>query len=85
MYEIGDYIRQKRKLSTGIQKGNTCYYLVGSMPIELTHEKMSGFSLIHASNTWPTLQEAIGALLSIGITEFQLPDCSWYHQFQAAK
>ncbi len=78
MYEISEYINRKRTLSTAIQEGNHCYFLVGSMPLELTHEKISSYGLIHASNTWKTLPEAIDALLAIGITRFQLPNCSWY-------
>ena len=70
------------KLSTAIQhysyNGNEGYSLVGSMPISLTHEKRNTYSSVRVSNTWPTLAEAIQAVIDAGITRFQLPDCTWY-------
>ncbi len=85
MYEIGDFIRQRdkcHKLSTGIQRYPSGRYgIVGSIPAELTHESTSGtpqWPPVRVSNSYNTEEEVINALLEAGITEFQLPDCSWY-------
>jgi hypothetical protein len=79
MYEISDYLRHKIKLSTGILRcPNGRYTLVGSIPIELTHEYESGFTTGRKSNMYDTEAEAIKALLELGITHFQLANCQWY-------
>jgi hypothetical protein len=81
MYEISEYVNRKRKLSTAILRYPTGRYgLVGSMPIELTVEVKHPLSWPppRESLVWDTEQEAIDALLSIGITEFQLSNCQWY-------
>lgn len=83
MSDYNDLVRYtKAKLSTAIVKYPTGRYgLVGSMPIELTNEKQNSIGqTIHDSMVWSTEQDAINALLNIGITEFQLCDCSWYKQ-----
>jgi hypothetical protein len=80
MSDYNDLVRLiNTKLSTAIQKYPTGIYgIVGSVPVELTHEKESGYSIIRVSNTYPSEQAAIDALLSVGVTKFQLSDCSWY-------
>ena len=84
MYEIGDFIRHQdkgAKLVTAIQRYPSGKYgFVGGIPIELTHESESGtpqWPPVRVSNVYETEQEAIQALLDIGITRFQLSDCSW--------
>lgn len=42
------------------------YQLCGSVPVEL------------AESRWDTEQEAIDALISIGVERFQLNNCTWY-------
>ena len=85
MSDYNDLVRLvNAKLSTVIQKYSmNCklagkYGIVGSIPIELTHTRRSGYSTIRVSNVYDTEQEVIDALLSVGYTKFQLSDCSWY-------
>ncbi len=73
------------KLPTAIQKITEKsalwygkYVLVGAIPIELTTEKTTMFGIQHSSKCFDTQQNVINALLKIGITRFQLDDCSWY-------
>jgi hypothetical protein len=67
------------KLSTAIMRYPTGRYgIVGSIPIELTEEYRSGFTVGRTSRTYETEQDAIQALLGVGVTSFQLSDCSWY-------
>lgn len=82
MSDYNDLVRfTKTKLSTAIQKYPSGKYgIVGSMPVQLTHERESGYSTIRVSNTYATEQAVIDALLAIGVTEFQLSDCSWYEK-----
>ena len=55
------------------------YGFVGAVPVALSVAKPSYSSPDNRiSNHYDTEQEAIDALLSIGITRFQLSDCSWY-------
>jgi hypothetical protein len=55
------------------------YGLAGSIPGELTELDPRAFSPgQRKSMVWNTEQEAIDALLAVGITRFQLADCSWY-------
>ena len=55
------------------------YGLVGSVPVELTEENPKSFTPgARKSMVWQTEAEAIAALLAIGVTRFQLADCSWY-------
>ncbi len=82
MYEISEYINRKRKMSTAILKCPTgVYTIVGSVPIELTVPDTRSYTPgARKCLTWGTEQEAINALLSIGMTEFQLPNCQWYQE-----
>lgn len=65
------------RMSTAILKYPTGRYgLVGSVPGQLT--EIRGSSPYPQSRAWNSEQEVIDALLSIGITKFQLADCSWY-------
>jgi hypothetical protein len=79
MYEISEYVNRKRNYSTAILKYPSGKYgIVGSVPIELTRKVESGYQLIDVSKVWNTEQEVIDELLAIGVTKFQLADCSWY-------
>ena len=80
MSDHNDMVQLLRaKLSTAITKYPTGRYgIVGSIPLALTHVRQSGFSEIRASNVWDTEAEVIAALLSVGVSEFQLSDCRWY-------
>jgi hypothetical protein len=53
--------------------------IVGSVPVALTKER-GGMFPGRDSMVWATEQEAIDALLSVGVTRFQLADCSWFKQ-----
>ena len=68
------------KMSTCIQKYPSGRFgLVGSVPAELTKpDEKSLCPGARKSMVWETEGEAIAALLKIGITKFQLPDCSWF-------
>jgi len=60
---------------------NGRYGLTGSIPIELTMESDSPYSVgVRVSKVWDTEQEVIDALLEIGITKFQKADCTWYRK-----
>jgi hypothetical protein len=75
-----------RRLSTGIQKYPSGKFgIVGSIPIELTEPYTSGFTQGRASRVWEALQDVIDALTGLGITRFQLPDCSWYDESHATR
>jgi len=53
--------------------------IVGSVPYELTEPNREALNPgTRKSKVWATEQEAIAALLEIGMTEFQLSDCSWH-------
>ena len=54
------------------------YGIVGSVPYELTKEIKNPFGSKRSSMSWDTEQEVIDALINVGITKFQLNDCSWY-------
>lgn len=54
------------------------FALAGSVPKALTRPSGSAFSPDPVSQVWDTEEEAIRALLSIGVTRFQKADCSWY-------
>ena len=59
------------------------YGLVGSIPYALTEPSTHGtphIPPVRASLVWDTENEAIRALLALGITRFQLADCSWYQE-----
>ena len=64
--------------STSIQKYPSGKYgIVGSIPYELTKHR-GGLFPGRKSMVWDTEKEVIEALLKLGITKFQLADCSWY-------
>lgn len=68
-------------LPTAITKYPTGKYgIVGSIPLQLTRERVSAFQKIRVSMVWETEQEVIEALLKVGIQRFQLADCSWYNR-----
>ena len=80
MYEISEYVNRKRKYSTAIIKCPPgVYTIVGSVPVELTTMRESGYQMVPVSKVWTTEQEVIDALLSINVTQFQLSDCTWYN------
>lgn len=69
------------KLPTAIIKYPTGKYgVVGSMPIELTEDRTSGYGKVKGSKLFTTELEVINALLGVGITNFQLSDSSWYKE-----
>jgi hypothetical protein len=53
------------------------YGFAGSVPVELTEEPRGLFGA-RPSKSYATEQEAIQALLSVGVRRFQLADCSWF-------
>ena len=82
MSDYNDLVRyQKTAKSTAImQYPSGKFGLCGSMPIELTVEKVNNIGqTFRDSQVWQTEQEVIEALLAIGVTRFQLSDCSWYN------
>lgn len=69
--------------STAILKcPNGRFCLVGSVPAALTKER-GGMFPGRDSMVWDSEQEVIDALLAIGVTRFQLADCSWYEPVPA--
>lgn len=57
------------------------YGLAGCIPGELTRPQTHGTPQVppaRVSKVWDTEAEVIAALLAIGVTRFQLADCSWY-------
>jgi len=58
------------------------YTIVGSVPYALSHTKPGKFGPVQVPNVYDTEQEVIDALLGIGITKFQLADCSWYQPIE---
>ena len=54
------------------------YGLVGSVPEDLAWR--TGAGRLRYPRTWDTENEVIRALLAVGITRFQLADCSWYQE-----
>lgn len=70
----------KSRLSTAISRYPTGRYgIVGSIPMELTEDDPRSLTPgARKSMVWETEQEVIDALLAIGVTRFQLADCSWY-------
>ena len=71
---------QKARMSTAILRYPSGRYgLVGSVPAQLTKPQERCLTPgARVSMAWNTEQEAINALLSIGINKFQLSNCSWY-------
>ena len=80
MGELTDAMRiLGTKKVLGILRYSTGKYgLVGSIPMELTKTRDGRFPG-RKSKVWESEQEAIGALLELGITKFQLADCTWYN------
>jgi hypothetical protein len=74
------------RMSTAILRYPTGRYgLVGSIPFELSEENPRALSPgSRRSLVWDTEQQAIEALLAIGVTRFQRADCSWYEPEQPA-
>lgn len=68
------------RMSTAIQRYPSGRFgIVGSVPGELTEQDPRALSPgQRRSKVWNTEQDVIDALLAIGMTEFQLADCSWY-------
>ena len=68
------------RLSTCIQKYPSGRYgIVGSIPMELSEPNPHALSPgTRRSRVFNSEQEVIGALLAIGVTQFQLADCSWF-------
>ena len=82
MGELSNYINRSAKLSTAILKCPTGKFtLVGSVPRALCHPTPKSLTLgAMSANVYDTEDEVIDALLAIGITRFQLSDCSWYQE-----
>jgi len=80
MGELSDFINRKGRSSTAILKYPTGRFgIAGSVPYELTRPTPKSLTLgARSSIVWETEKEAIDALLNIGMTEFQLADCTWY-------
>lgn len=68
------------RMSTAILKYPSGRFgLVGSIPGELTVPDDRSYTPgARKSIAWDTEQAVIDALLGIGVTRFQLSDCSWY-------
>ena len=81
MGEIAQTLEMMSKgFSTAVHKYPSGRYgIVGSVPYELTKPR-GGLFPGRDSMVWETEQEVIDALLEIGITHFQIADCSWYPQ-----
>lgn len=78
-YEINNWVNSKKNFSTAIIPNPTgTFSIAGKVPIELTKEVASGFTTTRVSVAFKTEADAVEALLGIGVTKFQLSDCSWY-------
>ena len=81
MSELAHAMQMMGHLPTAIMKYPSGRYgIVGSIPVELTHEVRSGYSMVKVSNVWNTEQEVIQALRDIGKTRFQRADYTWYQE-----
>ena len=82
MNEMAQYINHKATYSTCITRYPTGRFgLVGSVPVELTQPARHGTPQhppVRESMAWKSEQEVVDALLSIGVTRFQLANCAWY-------
>ena len=56
------------------------YGIVGKIPVELTEEYNSGFTMGRKSKIFETEEEIINSLLDLGITKFQKSDCTWHKE-----
>ncbi len=78
--EMAVYLNNRTRMSTAISRYPSGRYgIVGSVPIELTKPGRTPVAP-RQSLAWDTEGEAIAALLAIGITRFQLADCTWYDE-----
>ncbi len=76
--EMGRFLNYRRPMSTAILRYPSGRFgIVGSIPYELTKPAKAP-STGRNSLAWDTEEEAIAALLALGITHFQRADCSWY-------
>jgi len=80
MNELASFVNRKAPMATAILKYPSGRFgIVGSVPYELTEPNREALNPgTRKSKVWATEQEAIAALLEIGMTEFQLSDCSWH-------
>lgn len=77
-YRIGMAVLAGGAFPTAILRCQTGRFkLVGSVPAALTKER-GGLFQGRDSMTWETEEEAVRALLAIGVTRFQRADCSWH-------
>ena len=80
MSDYNDLVRHmKAKPSTAIiQFPSGRYGFVGSVPAALCHPSPTSIYHVMTSNAYDTAKEAIEALLSVGVTRFQVPGGAWY-------
>lgn len=82
MSQFSDFM--SAKISTAILKinggaNNDKYTIVGSVPVELTYQGKNSLGLpITKTKIFDTEDQAINALLELGIFHFQLSNCLWY-------
>lgn len=81
--EMGAFINNRARMSTAILRYPSGRFgIVGSVPGELTEIRpRQGDPYSHTrrvSKVWDTEAEVVAALLAIGVTRFQMADCSWY-------
>lgn len=83
MGEMTNFINSMgAKRSTAIiQYPSGRFGLAGSVPCALSVPVKKALTPgLRQSMVWENENDAIRALLDIGITEFQLSDCSWYQK-----
>lgn len=82
MAEMARALRSLSNLSTAIMRFPSGKYgFVGRIPAELTRPQTHGTPQIppaRDTQVYATEQDAIDALLGLGITHFQQADCTWY-------
>ena len=78
--EVGVILNAKRMSTVVLRYPSGRYGIAGSIPVELTVEAthIGRSPGARKSMAWNTEAEAISALLEVGVTRFQLNDCSWY-------
>ncbi len=84
MSELAQAMRCIRQMSTVIVRYSSGHYgIAGSVPFALTEERRGRFYVTRESKTFETEEDAINALLAIGVTHFQHADRTWHDAKEA--
>ncbi len=79
MSELARAMQCIRRMSTAIIRYPSGRYgIAGSVPFALTEEHRGPFFMTRESRVFETEEDAINALIAIGVTRFQRADHTWY-------